>query len=62
MNEIPNLCNTKYKAFKLRNPSVILGSGVDSITARRCCYGDDSFQTLGDVIKHLGRIINTKKQ
>lgn len=28
---IPKLCNTKYKAFKLRNPSVILGSAVDSI-------------------------------
>lgn len=28
---IPKLCKTKYKAFKLRNPSVILGSSVDSI-------------------------------
>jgi hypothetical protein len=30
-NIIPKLCNTKYKAFKLRNPSVMVGSGVDSI-------------------------------
>lgn len=63
---IPKLCNTKYKAFKLRNPSVILGSGCWFNLWLVCCYGDECilatlafflflFFCARDVIKHLGR-------
>lgn len=58
IKKIPKLCNTKYKAFKLRNPSVILGLAVDSIDqVVGCCDGELFLlpRLSRDIIKHSER-------
>jgi hypothetical protein len=52
---IPKLCKTKYKALRLRNPSVILGALRWFNLWAEFCFGGDFFFFRGDVIKHLGR-------